>query len=165
SCAAAGVGAGTRTVLRFSLAILPVVLLPLFALTLVLSRFTMDHTADLFSQVAGATGQGPNYIGAVGKAFITVAVLGYGPVFVLQGLIFAPYFREGRDEGILSRLYAVDLLASAAAALAGGVLASYATPVECVVLASAVLVLALWLARRYLGLGRPLAVAMTAAAL
>ena len=165
SCAAAGIGAGTRVVLRFSLAILPVVLLPLFALTLVLSRFTMDHTADLFSQVAGATGQGPNYIGAVGKAFITVAVLGYGPVFVLQGLIFALYFREGRDEGILSRLYAVDLLASAAAALLGGVLASHATPVECVLLASLVLLAALWLARRYLGLGRRLATVVTVAAL
>ena len=165
SCAARIVDAGTRAVLRFSLAVLPVVLLPLFAVTLVLSRYTMDHTADLFSQVAGATGQGPNYIGAVGKAFVTVAVLGYGPVFVLQGLIFALYFREGRDEGAISRLYAVDLIASAAAALLGGALASYATPIECVLLASLVLVAALWLARRYLGLGPRLAAVMTLVAL
>ncbi|HMH49187.1 MAG TPA: hypothetical protein VK548_03065 [Candidatus Acidoferrum sp.] len=164
SCAARLVATGTRTVLRWSLCVLPVLLLPLFALMLVLSRVTMDHTADLFSQVAGQAGTGANYIGAVGKAFLTVAVFGYGPVFVLQGLIFALYFREGRDEGILSRLYAVDLIASAVAALLGGLLASYVTPIQCVHVASVVLVAALWLARGYLGLGRRLAVAMTLAA-
>ena len=55
SCAARGV-TGTRGVLRWSLAALPVVLLPLFALTLALSRYTMDHTADLFAQVPGSAG-------------------------------------------------------------------------------------------------------------
>jgi predicted membrane-bound spermidine synthase len=168
SWAARQVSTGTRAVLRRSLSVLPVLLLPLFAVTLVLSRYTMDHTSDLFSQVAGPewqSGAGANYIGAVGRAFITVAVLGYGPVFLLQGLIFALYFREGRDEGILSRLYAVDLIASGAAALVGGVLASYATPIECVLLASGVLLVALWLARRYLGLTRGLTAAMTLVAL
>lgn len=152
---------GTRAVLRWSLSLLPVLLLPLFGVTLLLSRYTMDHTADLFSQVAGQTGTGANYIGAVGRAFVLVALFGYGPVFVLQGLIFALYFREGRDEGSLSRLYAVDLIASAAAALAGGLLASYATPIGCVALASGVLLAALWLARGYLGLARGLVAAVT----
>jgi len=165
SCAARLVTTGTGAVLRWSLCVLPLLLLPLFALMLVLSRLTMDHTSDLFSQVAGQAGTGANYIGAVGKAFLTVAVFGYGPAFVLQGLIFALYFREGRDEGILSRLYALDLIASAAAALLGGLLASYVTPVECVLLASAVLVVALWMARGYLGLGRWLPAALTLAAL
>ncbi len=154
----------TRTVLRWSLAVLPVILLPLFALTLVLSRYTMDDTSDLFAQIARPAGQaGPaaNYIGAVGRAFITVAVFGYGPVFLLQGLIFALYFREGRDEGALSRLYAVDLVASGVAALLGGLLASYATPVQCVVLASAVLLVTLWLARKYLELARGLTAVIT----
>ena len=166
SCAARSV-TGTRGVLRWSLAALPVLLLPLFALTLALSRYTMDHTADLFAQVPGSAGGtgGSNYIGAVGRAFLTVAVFGYGPLFVLQGLIFALYFREGRDEGILSRLYAVDLLASASAALLGGVLASYATPSQCVALASAVLLSALWLARGDLGLGWRLPAVVTLATL
>ena len=129
SCAARLVTTGTGAVLRWSLCVLPLLLLPLFALMLVLSRLTMDHTSDLFSQVAGQAGTGANYIGAVGKAFLIVAVFGYGPVFVVQGLIFALYFREGREEGVLSRLYAVDLIASAAAALLGGLLASYVTPI------------------------------------
>jgi spermidine synthase len=165
SCVARLVTTGTGAVLRWSLCVLPVLLVPLFAIMLVLSRLTMDHTSDLFSQIAGQAGTGANYIGAVGKAFLTVAVFGYGPVFVLQGLIFALYFREGRDDGILSRLYAVDLIASATAALLGGLLASYVTPIECVLLASAVLVVALWTARGYLGLGRWLPAAMTVAAL
>jgi len=168
SCAARQVSTGTRAVLRWGLTVLPLVLLPLFAFTLALSRYTMDHTSDLFSQVAGTewqSGTGANYIGAVGRAFIAVAIFGYGPVFLLQGLIFALYFREGRDEGILSRLYAVDLVASGVAALLGGILASYATPIECVVLASIALVVTLWIGRRYLGLGRRRTVATTLVAL
>lgn len=165
SYAARHVSAGTQPVLRFSLALLPMLLLPLFALTVGLSQLTMDHTSDLFAQVPAVEGQtrtGANYIGAVGRAFVIVAIFGYGPVFLLQGLIFGLYFREGRDEGTLSGLYAVDLIASGVAALLGGVLASYATPVQCVLLASAALVVTLWRARRYLGLPAGLAVAITA---
>lgn len=168
SYAARRVSTGTRPVLRFSLAVLPVVLLPLFAVTVALSQLTMDHTSDLFAQapaIEGRTRTGAHYIGAVGRAFITVAVFGYGPVFLLQGLIFGLYFREGRDEGTLSRLYAVDLIASGVAALLGGVLASYVTPVECVLLASGALVITLWLARRFLGLAPWLTAAVTLAAL
>ncbi len=168
ACAARQASMSTGAVLRWSLAALPVVLLPLFALTVALSQSTMDHTADLFAQVPAIEGQartGANYIGAVGRAFVTVAVFGYGPLFFLQGLIFALYFREGRDEGTLSRLYAVDLIASGVAALLGGVLASYVTPVGCVLLASAALVVTLWLARRYLGLRRRLTIAVTIVAL
>jgi hypothetical protein len=153
------VPAGTRAVLRWSLAILPIALLPLFALTLMLAQHSKDHPADLFFRV------GADYIGAVGRSFITVALFGYGPVFFLQGLIFALYFREGRTEGILSRLYAVDLVASGLAALLGGILASHATPIECVLLASCVLVIALWRARRYLGLGPRLTGAIVLVAL
>jgi spermidine synthase len=147
----------SRSVLRWALALLPVLLLPLFALTIALSQSTMDHTADLFTQVPPVDGQAhtpANYIGAVSRAFIVVALFGYGPVFVLQGLIFGLYFREGRDEGTLSMLYALDLIASGAAALLGGALASYLTPIGSVVLSSAVLVIALWVARRYVGLPR-----------
>lgn len=164
SYAARHVSAGTRPVLRWSLAVLPVLLLPLFAVTLALSQLTMDHTSDLFAQVPNVEGQtrtGANYIGAVGRAFITVAVFGYGPVFLLQGLIFGLYFREGRDEGTLSGLYALDLIASGVAALLGGVLASYATPVQCVLLASGALTVTLWRSRRYLGLGAGLTAAVT----
>lgn len=149
------VSTGTRAVLRWSLAVLPVLLLPLFAVTVALSQYTMDHTSDLFTQVPVIEGQPhtpANYIGAVGRAFVIVAVFGYGPVFLLQGLIFGLYFREGRDEDTLSRLYAVDLIASGAAALLGGALAPYVTPVGGVVLGSGALVIALWVARRYLGL-------------
>jgi spermidine synthase len=159
SCAGRYVPVGTRAVLRWGLAILPLALLPLFALTLVLSQHTIIRPADLFFRV------GADYIGAVGRAFIIVAVFGYGPVFFLQGLIFALYFREGRAEGILSRLYAVDLIASGMAALLGGILASYVTPVECVLLASGVLVVTLWVARPYLGLSPRLTAAITLAAL
>jgi spermidine synthase len=165
---AARQASSTAAVLRWSVAALPVLLLPLFALTVALSQSTMDHTADLFAQVPTLEGQvrtDANYIGAVARAFITVAVFGYGSVFVLQGLIFALYFREGRDEGTLSRLYAVDLIASGVAALSGGVLASYVTPVGSVLLAVGALVVTLWLARRYLGLSPPLALAVTLTAL
>ena len=159
---------GTRVVLRWSVAALPVLLLPLFAITVALSQYTMDHTSDLFTQVwetEGQTHTSANYISAVGRAFITVAIFGYGPVFILQGLIFALYFREGRDEGTLSTLYAADLIASGVAALLGGVLASFATPVESVLIASGALVVTLWVARRYLGLGAGLTAAMTLVAL
>jgi spermidine synthase len=167
SLAARRVRAGTGPVLRVSLAVLPLLLLPLFALTVALSQSTMDHTSDLFTQVPAAEGQprSANYIGAVGRAFIIVALFGYGPIFVLQGLIFGLYFREGRDEGTLSKLYGVDLIASGVAALLGGVLASYAAPVECVMLASAALVVTLWRARRYLGLSPAGATAVTVVAL
>ena len=95
SCAGRWVPKGTRAVLRWAVAILPIALLPLFALTLVLSQSAKDHPAELFFRVGG------DYIGAVCRTFITVAVFGYGPVFFLQGLIFALYFREGREERIL----------------------------------------------------------------
>ena len=47
------------------------------------------------------------------------------------------------------------------AALLGGILASYAAPMQCVVLASGALVVTLWIARRYLGLSLRLTVAIT----
>jgi spermidine synthase len=158
SCAGLRVSAGTRAVLQWCLVILPIVFLPLFALTVALSQY-MNDRPELLSPVGG------DYIGTVGRTFITVAIFGYGPVFFLQGLIFALYFREGRRDGILSRLYALDLIASGVAALVGGILASYATPVECVLLASAVLVVTLWLARGYLALPRWLVAAATLGAL
>jgi predicted membrane-bound spermidine synthase len=167
SWAARRVSADSRAVLRWGLAALPLLLLPLFALTIALSQASMDHTADLFGQVAAVDGARtpPNYIATVSQAFIVVAIFGYGPVFVLQGLIFGLYFREGRDEGTLSTLYAFDLAASGAAALLGGALASYLTPIGSVGLASAVLLITLWIVRRYLELPRGPCLAVTLVAL
>ena len=71
------------------MALLLVVLLPLFAVTVAVSQYTMDHTSDLFEHVLaveGSTRPGRNDIGAVGRAFILAALCGYGPVFLLQGL-------------------------------------------------------------------------------
>ena len=146
SCVARWVPAGTRGVLRWSVAILPVALLPLFALRW-LCRVREGPPADLFFRVGG------DYIGAVGRSFIVVAVFGYGPVFFLQGLIFALYFREAarKASSPVSTRWTWSPRAGRSAGRRPGVICH---AIQCVLLASGVLVIALWQTRQYLGLGR-----------
>jgi hypothetical protein len=109
------------------------------------------------------TVSGDEYLSSVIVAFLLAAALGYGGVFFLQGLIFALYFREGRRTGILSDVYATDLAASGAGALAGGALVFVLTPVQMVMVASVLLLANLWLSFRYLGIPLLAAVGVSAA--
>jgi spermidine synthase len=139
-----------KRVLRWAVTILPLILLPLFAVTILV--------ATLFSPLQPQGVTGAEYMSSVITAFVLVAVLGYGPVFFLQGMLFALYFREGRSTGILSSVYAVDLLASGAGALVGGVLLFVATPIQMVIVASGILLINLLIAAEYLNISQRLVV-------
>ncbi|HEV8310942.1 MAG TPA: hypothetical protein VGW35_25045 [Methylomirabilota bacterium] len=165
SLAAGRVRSTSLPVLGWSTALLPVLLLPLFGIVIVLAQGLIDHTTAAFSYALGAPapGTGDAYLRSVILAFLAVAALGYGPVFFLQGVIFALYFREGRQEGLLSNVYAVDLIASGGGALLGGLLNFFLTPVQLVLLAVALLLVNLWISFRYLA--SPRAVVVTASAI
>jgi SAM-dependent methyltransferase len=150
SFAARWVTGDIRRVLRWASAILPLALLPLFTVTVLVA------TAASPLQPLGVTGD--QYLSSVITAFGLVAVVGYGPVFFTQGLLFALYFREGRAAGILSNVYAVDLVASGMGALLGGALLFVMTPIHMVMVASGILLLNLWLASDYLTIRRQVVV-------
>jgi hypothetical protein len=144
SLAARWVEASLHRVLRRGVALLPLLLVPAFAASIAL--------ATVFTPLQPMQVTGEAYLGSVIRAFVAVSLVGFGPVFVLQGLLFALYFREGRRTGVLSQVYAVDLLASAVGALLGGVLIYVLTPVQMVLVASGVLLVNLWVAGRHLGI-------------
>jgi hypothetical protein len=146
SFAARWVTGDIRRVLRWASALLPLVLLPLFTVTVLVAMAASPL------QPQGVSGD--QYLSSVITAFVLVAVLGYGPVFFTQGLLFALYFREGRAAGILSNVYAVDLVASGIGALAGGALLFVMTPIHMVMVASGILLVNLWLASDYLSIRR-----------
>ncbi len=133
-----------RRVLRWAVAILPLILLPLFAVTILV--------ATAVSPLQPQAVSGDEYMSSVITAFLLVAVVGYGPVFFLQGALFALYFKEGRKTGILSSVYAVDLLASGAGALLGGLLLFVATPIQMVAVATGILLINLLVSAEYLGI-------------
>src|SRR5262249_44277839 len=134
----------------------PVILLPLFAATLGTAQGLVSHAPTTRFQYGVASGPaaGDAYLSSTILAFVAVAVFGYGLIFFLPGLIFALFFREGREEGILSEVYAVDLLASGGGALIGGGLTFVLTPVQTVVLAALLLLTNLCVSFRYLGIPR-----------
>lgn len=144
SLSARWISGSMHRVLRWGALLLPLLLLPLFGITLLIATATSPLQPQAVS--------GDQYLTSVISAFILVAVFGYGAVFFLQGLLFALYFREGRRTGVLSNVYAVDLLASGAGALAGGGLLFVLTPIQMVTVASAMLLVNLWLSCRYLGI-------------
>jgi spermidine synthase len=131
-----------KRVLRWAVAILPLILIPLFTITILV--------ATLFSPLQPQGVTGDQYMSSVITAFVLVAILGYGPVFFLQGMLFALYFREGRRTRILSSVYAADLLASGCGALLGGVLLFVAAPIQMVIVASGILLINLLIAAEYL---------------
>ncbi len=133
-----------KPVLKWAVSILPLILIPLFTITILVA------TSLSPLQPQGVTGD--EYMSSVIKAFVLVAVLGYGPVFFLQGLLFALYFREGRRAGLLSSVYAVDLLASGTGALVGGALLFVAAPIQMVIVASGILLINLLIASEYLNI-------------
>ena len=141
SLAAGRIRSGSQRILRWSAVILPALLLPLFAVMILVAQGTIDHTSEGFAYGTRRPGAGDAYIRSVVQGSIAVAVLGYGPVFFLQGLIFALYFREGRQEGILSNVYGVDLIASGFGALVGGALNFVMAPTRMVMVASTLLLI------------------------
>jgi len=153
SLAAGWMSARLAGVLRFGVAILPLILLPLFAVTVLI--------ASTFSPLQPQAVSADEYLRSAISSFLLVALLGYGPVFVLQGLIFALYFREGRRAGILSDVYATDLFASGLGALCGGVLVFLLTPIQMVMVASTLALVTVWVARRLLALPLSLVAAET----
>ncbi len=157
SLAARRITGGVHGVLRWSVAILPLIPLPLFAITVLI--------ATVFSPLQPLEVTGDQYLTSVIIAFLLVAAFGYGAVFFLQGLIFALYFREGRQMGFLSDVYAVDLLASGIGALVGGSLVFIMTPIQMVVVASSLLLLNVWLSFRFLDISLVIVVAVTVAVL
>lgn len=147
-------------VLTWGAALLPIVLLLAFALTVLVAQSTIDHTSAAFSTYSNQPGTaGDTYIQSVVRGWVAVALLGYGPVFFLQGLIFALYFREGRQDGVLSNVYAADLLASGVGAIVGGLLSFVMNPGHMVLVASGLLLINLWTSVQYLRVPGRLAVA------
>ncbi len=160
----------SRRVLCWGVASLPVVVLLAFALTLLVAQAavdhaTMDQVTNGVSSDASRAAVGDAYIRSIIRGVVAVSLLGYGPVFVLQGLIFALYFREGRRHRILSNVYAADLLASGGGALVGGALSFVMTPAQMVLAASALLLVTLWVSYRALELPRRVVAATSLGAL
>lgn len=171
SLAADRLGETSQRVLRWSVALLPIMLIPLFSVVITMPQNLLDYASPAFQPTAflpagGAVtpDAGDVYLRQVILAFLAVGVFGYGPVFFLQGVIFTLYFREGRQEGILSNVYAVDLIASGMGALIGGALNFVLTPIQMVLVASALLVLTLWISSGYLRMRRAVVVAASLAA-
>ncbi len=102
SLAAKRLEMSTQTLLRRTVAALPVAVLPLFAMTILVAQATISHSSSAFDY-SQATGSQEQYMNSVVFAFLAVAVVGYGVVFFLQGLVFAVYFREGRRTGLITR--------------------------------------------------------------
>jgi len=155
----------SQTVLAWSVTSLPILLLPLFGVTIIVSQGMIDHASAGFAYVPGAQTRvaGDLYLRSIIRAFLAVGVFGYGFVFLLQGLVFALYFREAREEGSLSNVYAVDLLASGLGALVGGALNFVLTPVQMVLVATGLLLVNLWTSFRFLPVRRILVLAASVA--
>jgi spermidine synthase len=162
SLAAGRIAQHSQRVLGWAAVLLPLLLLPLFLVVITLPQVLIDHAAA-FSPAFRAAGPTAwdAYARSVVVAFLAVAVVGYGPIFFLQGVIFTLYFREGRQAGLLSNVYAVDLIASGIGALAGAALTWVLTPVEMVLAASALLVVTLWIGFRHLGIALPVVSAVS----
>ncbi len=159
SLAAGRVTWASRQLLQWGAALLPVLLLVAFAVMLIVAQSTVDHGAiDQIVSEAERVGAGDAYMRSVIRGAAAVALFGYGPVFFLQGVIFALYFREGRQEGMLSNVYAADLLASGGGALVGGALSFVLTPPQMVLVAAGLLLVNLWVSFRYLEVPRRLVV-------
>jgi SAM-dependent methyltransferase len=128
--------------------------LPLFAAMMVTAQLLLDRPESaLFVYGAPLGGDpavqaGDRYLSSTFVAFAAVALFGYGPVFVLQGLVFALYFQEGREEGVLSGVYGTDLLASGGGAVAGGLLGFALNPIQMAVLSALSFLLALGIAAK-----------------
>jgi hypothetical protein len=158
---AARIGANSEKILRLGILLLPTILLPAFSLMLLSAHGQIDPSERLATIVLenpafGAPANiGDSSLRTAIFAFIAVGVAGYGVVFFLHGLLFALYFREARAMGLLSGVYAADLLASGAGALMGGGLAFVLTPIQTVLVAEIVFVVALWVSRSLLAI-RPL---------
>ena len=157
SLAASRLSSGTLETLRWGAAILPLVLIFSFAMTLRIAQaFVMrDPGRFVVRAEGGLPGGGDAYLTSTLIAFIAVAAAGYGVVFFMQGLIFSLYFREGRNEGVLSRTYGVDLLASGIGALLGGALTFLLTPVEMVLVSVGLVLVNLWISFRFLRIPWP----------
>lgn len=164
SLAASRITVGSHTTLRRTTLVLPLILLPMFALTIAVAQATVDHASPSLAYYGPPLAvSGDRYLDSVVVAFLLVALLGYGGIFFLQGLTFALYFREGRREGTLSSVYAVDLMSSGFGAILGGLLSFFLTPAELVIVASTMLLLNLWISFGYLKIPRILVVCETLA--
>jgi predicted membrane-bound spermidine synthase len=153
--------ATSQRVLRIGVLLLPAILLPVFALMLLSAHGQIDPSERLVTIVlekpapGTEVNSGDHIFRTTIFAFIAVGVAGYGIIFFLQGLLFALYFREARTMGVLSVVYAADLIASGAGAVLGGGLAFALTPIQTVLVSEGVFLAALWVSRRMLGI-RPL---------
>lgn len=162
SLCASRVASRSRDVLRWSALLLPVIAPLLFASTIAIAQALLGQSPTRFEYGPSTdpTG-GDSYLHSTIFAFVAVAVGGYGFVFFLQGLLFSIYFREGREQGVLSNVYGADLVASGLGALAGGALNFFCSPAQLVLIASAVFLATLWISFRHLGIRAPLVVAAT----
>jgi hypothetical protein len=169
ACIAAGslcarrLGDGSERLLRRSIIALPVISLPVFALSMAIAQYCirMGKDSRFFYGVAEGPAAGDSYLTTSILGFLAVAVLGYGIIFFLQGLIFALYFQEGRQAGRLGNLYGADLIASGCGALIGGVLTFFLTPVQTALVATVLFVANVWVSRTPLGIRTPVAAAAT----
>lgn len=164
SLCAGRIGSGSRTVLRWSTLLLPLLVLPLFAASIGIAHHLITDgdvgNNSRFQSVGVITENASDaYFHSTIVAFVTVAVFGYGFIFFLQGLVFALYFRDGREDGSLSEVYGADLLASGAGAILGGILNFWLTPIEMVIVSTLLFVAALWISSRMLEI-RPRTVAV-----
>jgi hypothetical protein len=169
ACIAAGslcadrIGPRSGVVLRWSVLLLPLLVLPVFVATMAVAQGIIDAGGDsryLYQVQGGETkdvAAGDAYLRTSILGFLGAAVFGYGVIFFLQGLIFALFFREGREQGTLSNVYGVDLVASGIGALAGGVLTFFLTPIQTALVSAALFVVTAWVSARPLGIGRPAA--------
>lgn len=140
-----------KGVLKVSTLLLPLLVLPLFAASIGIAHHLITDgdvgNNSRFQSVGVITESASDaYFHSTIVAFVTVAVFGYGLIFFLQGLVFALYFRDGREDGTLSEVYGADLLASGGGAILGGILNFWLTPVQMVIGSTLLFVVGVWIA-------------------
>jgi predicted membrane-bound spermidine synthase len=170
SLCAGRIRSGVRDVLRWSTLVLPLLVLPLFAISISIAHALIadgDVAENARFQAMGMISQSAydQYFRSTIIAFITVAVVGYGLIFYLQGLIFSLYFRDGREEGTLSSVYGADLIASGLGAILGGLLNFFLTPIQLVIGSTLLFLATAWVSLPLLGIRIRTAAAVTGAVL
>ena len=139
--------------LKGAMLLLPVIFMPAYGMMIYIARTTINpEFARLMEPSLRDVDPRIEHLDSIALPFLLAALLGYGIVFFMQGFVFALFFREGRKSGVLSNVYAVDLIASGVGALAGGIMVYFTEPITTAIVASTVMLLNLVLSRRLFGI-------------
>jgi hypothetical protein len=133
------------TLLRDSLILLTLLAYPCFVFaTKVIQR---RRPALLGSEAFFSSVAPPYDVAGFLEAFLWAALVGFGVMFVLHGIVFTLIMRLSRERGVVSRVYGADLLGAGLGALLAALISFVLDPGQMVALAGVMLWSAVLLAR------------------